>query len=266
LNPKQVLPPNLPTVTPPHFQQAPTTHPQDITLDATPHTGRDGTSAQSSLSKSDSTCPQQNQLQIWDPYNRRYGYTLRHVRTETPTSPQRDNTDHTFNDKTLVDFEYTNTTPPPITDTTPTAHKEVLNLLHQFVMKAIHLPLQEFDIKTKEKEVNRRVKHATETTTFTSAADRIAAIISNEDKAPRPLLIGIIKTATNNHAKDLNHRMSNLQKTQKEMIDRYNKLTRENQHLKWAKKDQGNNFTWTRKQRNHYLKPLPQSTNPEPPP
>jgi hypothetical protein len=87
-------------------------------------------------------------------------------------------------------------------------------------MKAIHLPLQEFDIKTKEKEVNRRVKHATETTTFTSAADRIAAIISNEDKAPRPLLIGIIKTATNNHAKDLNHRMSNLQKTQKEMIDR----------------------------------------------
>jgi hypothetical protein len=112
-------------------------------------------------------------------------------------------------------------------------------------------------MRTKEKEVNRRIKHATESTTFTSAADRIAAIINKDDKAPRPLLVGIIKTATISHTKDLNRRMSTLQKTQKEMIDRHNKLTKENQHLKWAKKDQGNDFTWTRKET--MKKQLPQA-------
>jgi hypothetical protein len=112
-------------------------------------------------------------------------------------------------------------------------------------------------MRTKEKEVNRRIKHATESTTFTSAADRIAAIINNEDKAPRPLLVGIIKTATISHTKDLNRRMSTLQKTQKEMIDRHDKLTKENQQLKWAKKYQGNDFTWTRKETTK--KQLPQA-------
>jgi hypothetical protein len=112
-------------------------------------------------------------------------------------------------------------------------------------------------MRSKEKEVSKRVKHATETTTVTSAADRIAAIISNEDSAPRPLLVGIIKTATNSHAKDLNRRMNTLQKNQKEMIDKHNKLTRENQLLKWAKKDQGNDFTWTRKET--MKKQLPQA-------
>jgi len=61
--PNEVLPPNLPTGTPPRFQKAPTTHPQDITIDAMTHTGRDGTSAQSSLSKSDSTCRQKRRSQ-----------------------------------------------------------------------------------------------------------------------------------------------------------------------------------------------------------
>jgi hypothetical protein len=156
-----------------------------------------------------------------DPYNKRYETCKRSARIGTPTYPQRDTNDQTFDYETHVDFEYTNTTPPlyhplpTMTDTTPTAHREVLNILHQFVKKAIQLPLQEFNEKTKEKELNRRIKHATETITFTSAADRIAAIVNNEDKAPRPLLSGIIKTATNNHAKDLNRRMHSLQKTQK---------------------------------------------------
>ena len=214
-----------------------------------------------SASKSDSTCHQQTHHQIWDPYNRRYGSIQCHVRTGNPSSPQQNNTDCSFYDETHVDFEYTNTTPqpcqplPPIPDTTLTAQKEVLNLLYQFVTKAIQLPLREFDEKTKEKEVNRRIKHATETTIFTSAADRIAAIINNEDKAPRPLLAGIIKTATNNHAKDLNRRIHALQKTQKEMVDKHNKLA-QHQHLRWAKKDQGNDLTWTRKETK---KQLPQA-------
>jgi hypothetical protein len=67
--------------------------------------------------------------------------------------------------------------------------------------------------------VSKQIEQATETVTLTSAADRLAAIVNKEYKTPRPLLAGIIKTATNNYAKELNLCMNNLQSNQKEMIE-----------------------------------------------
>ena len=89
--------------------------------------------------------------------------------------------------------------------------------------------------------MSKQIKQATETVTLTSATDCIAAIVNEEDINPRPLLVGIIKTATNNHAKELNRRMNNLQSNQKEMIERHDKLILVHQHQNKSKKDHGNN-------------------------
>ena len=96
--------------------------------------------------------------------------------------------------------------------------------------------------------MSKQIKQATELTTFTSAADRIAAVVNKEDKAPRPLLAGIIKTATNNHTKELNRRLNTLQSNQKEMMEKHDKLISEHQRQKRAKKDHGNDLPWTRKE------------------
>ncbi len=134
--------------------------------------------------------------------------------------------------------------------TMPPKHGEVLLMLRKFAEQAIHLPLTEFRNVTCEKEVFKRIKQATEPIIFTSAADRIAAVVNKESKIQRPVIDGIIRNSTKKANKELNRRIQSLKSTHTTMLEKQKQLelsmrNNYNQNNK-SKKGQGSNLRWSR--------------------
>lgn len=272
----------IPTGSPPTFPDTTITvvDPPTETLQTAASNLADSSSRSNSMSTSTSNNPPRSTIPVTNPYLNLYGTQQfetaranlnrqRFLQTDTetpnpnPISTPAHNTlldnltDVSFDyEDDSFEYEYTNTPtiskPPPMPS--DPKHGEVLNLLRQFAEKAICLPLKEFHTIASEKEVTKRIKSATEPIIFISAAERIAAVVNKEDAASRPIITGLIKTATNKCNKDINRRMQALQSTHTTLMKKYKSL--EQQHKQnSAKKDRGINLQWSRKSNNTPIPP-----------
>lgn len=137
---------------------------------------------------------------------------------------------------------------------------ELLFMLHNFVKHAIHIPLQQFQVASSEKDAARRIKKATVPAIFLTTAQRIDAAISKEPPADRVVLSGLITDVTKQQTEDLHRRVQSL----------YDQLETHRAKLgisgnqptqpatKKSKKGRGSsNLIWNRKETTYQMNPAP---------
>lgn len=155
-----------------------------------------------------------------------YTNALSHLNETTTTTTSTITTNSTLSKTINSTLPSTNTFPFALDDaewtttplhllshpdyTTAPTRTQVLNLLSNFVMNAVTLPLQRFVSVHHDKAATKRVQLATIPTKLSSTADRITAVINAEPPIQLPVLNGIIADHTAKHTDDLRRELQSM--------------------------------------------------------
>ena len=88
----------------------------------------------------------------------------------------------------------------------------VIHLLYGLLVKGTHEPMEEFRRRHAATIIEKRIKKVAKSAELTNKAERIAAAVSGERTAARPLLQGLINNSVDNSVKSNAWRRSSNQR------------------------------------------------------